>query len=145
MIDEIYLQNAIRIRRTYLKLSNNMELYQKKAQAVSDKLEVTISKIDDLQSKIEGVNKDDKKDSNYFLTELIKILNEVEEEGKALETSVDPLNNEIEKLALEEQELYRQIKEKHFNLTDDQIISSVHDRLIKENLQYEGSFFLYIP
>ena len=135
MIDEIYLQNAIRIRRTYLKLSNNMELYQKKAQAVSDKLEVTISKIDDLQSKIEGVNKDDKKDSNYFLTELIKILNEVEEEGKALETSVDPLNNEIEKLALEEQELYRQIKEKHFDLTDEQIISSVQDRLIKENLQ----------
>lgn len=135
MIDEIYLQNAIRIRRTYLKLSNNMELYQKKAQAVSDKLELTISKIDDLQSKIEGVKKDDKRDSNYFLTELIKILNEVEEEGKALETSVDPLNNEIEKLALEEQELYRQIKEKHFNLTDDQIISSVQDRLIKENLQ----------
>jgi hypothetical protein len=137
MIDEIYLQNAIRIRRTYLKLSNNMELYQKKAQAVSDKLEVTISKIDDLQSKIEESkkDKDDKKDSNYFLTELIKILNEVEEEGKALETSVDPLNNEIEKLALEEQELYRQIKEKHFDLTDEQIISSVQDRLIKENLQ----------
>lgn len=137
MIEEIYLQNAIRIRRTYLKLSNNMELYQKKAQAVSDKLESTISKIDDLQSKIEESkkDKDDKKDSNYFLIELVKILNEVEEEGKALETSVDPLNKEIEKLALEEQELYRQIKEKHFNLTDEQIISSVQDRLIKENLQ----------
>jgi phage shock protein A len=137
MIDEIYLQNAIRIRRTYLKLSNNMELYQKKAQAVSDKLEETITKIDDLQSKIEESkkDKDDKKDSNYFLIELVKILNEVEEEGKALETSVDPLNKEIEKLALEEQELYRQIKEKHFNLTDEQIISSVQDRLIKENLQ----------
>lgn len=137
MIDEIYLQNAIRIRRTYLKLSNNMELYQKKAQAVSDKLEATISKIDDLQSKIEESKKDknDKKDSTFFLTELVKILNEVEEEGKALEDSVDPLNKEIEKLALEEQELYRQIKEKHFDLTDEQIISSVQDRLIKENLQ----------
>ena len=137
MIDEIYLQNAIRIRRTYLKLSNNMELYQKKAQAVSDKLETTISKIDELQSKIEESKKDknDKKDSMFFLTELVKILNEVEEEGKALESSVDPLNKEIEKLALEEQELYRQIKEKHFNLTDEQIISSVRDRLIKENLQ----------
>lgn len=137
MIEEIYLQNAIRIRRTYLKLSNNMELYQKKAQAVSDKLEETITKIDDLQSKIEQSKKDndDKKGSNYFLIELVKILNEVEEEGKALETSVDPLNKEIEKLALEEQELYRQIKEKHFNLTDEQIISSVQDRLIKENLQ----------
>jgi len=137
MIDEIYLQNAVRIRRTYLKLSNNMDLYQKKAQAVSDKLETTISKIDELQSKIEESRRDknDKKDSNFFLTELVKILNEVEEEGKALESSVDPLNKEIEKLALEEQELYRQIKEKHFNLTDEQIISSVQDRLIKENLQ----------
>ena len=137
MIDEIYLQNAIRIRRTYLKLSNNMELYQKKAQAVSDKLESTISKIDDLQSRIQESkkDKDNKKDSNYFLIELVKILNEVEEEGKSLETSVEPLNKEIEKLALEEQELYRQIKEKHFNLTDEQIISSVQDRLIKENLQ----------
>ena len=137
MIDEIYLQNAIRIRRTYLKLSNNMELYQKKAQVVSDKLEATISKIDDLQSKIEESKKDknDKKDSTFFLTELVKILNEVEEEGKALEDSVDPLNKEIEKLALEEQELYRQIKEKHFDLTDEQIISSVQGRLIKENLQ----------
>ena len=137
MIDEIYLQNAVRIRRTYLKLSNNMDLYQKKAQAVSDKLETTISKIDELQSKIEESKRDknDKKDSNFFLTELVKILNEVEEEGKELESSVDPLNKEIEKLALEEQELYRQIKEKHFNLTDEQIISSVQDRLIKENLQ----------
>ena len=137
MIDEIYLQNAVRIRRTYLKLSNNMDLYQNKAQAVSDKLETTISKIDELQSKIEESKRDknDKKDSNFFLTELVKILNEVEEEGKALESSVDPLNKEIEKLALEEQELYRQIKEKHFNLTDEQIISSVQDRLIKENLQ----------
>jgi len=137
MVDEIYLQNAVRIRRTYLKLSNNMDLYQKKAQEVSDKLEATISKIDDLQSKLEESKKDknNSKDSNFFFMELIKILNEVEEEGKALEKSVDPLNKEIEKLSLEEQELYRQIKEKHFNLTDEQIITSVQDRLIKENLQ----------
>lgn len=137
MVDEIYLQNAVRIRRTYLKLSNNMELYQKKAQEVSDKLEATISKIDELQTQVEESRNDKsgKKDSNQFLMELVKILNEVEEDGKALENSVDPLNKEIEKLALEEQELYRQIKEKHFDLTDEQIITSVQDRLIKENLQ----------
>lgn len=135
MINENYLQNAVRIRRTYLKLSNNMELYQKKAQSVSDKLEVTISKIADLESKINQSKKNDKNDTNFFLMELVKILNEVEEEGKMLESSVEPLNKEIEKLALEEQELYRQIKEKHFNLTDDQIVSSVKERLIKESLQ----------
>jgi uncharacterized protein YbgA (DUF1722 family) len=74
------------------------------------------------------------KDINYYTTALIKALNEVEEEGKSLENLIDPLNKEIEKLALQEQELYRKIKEKHFNLTDEQIIESVKNRLIKENL-----------
>jgi hypothetical protein len=41
----------------------------------------------------------------------MKILDDVDDEGKSLEVS--PLNSDIEKLALEEQELYRQIKERH--------------------------------
>lgn len=135
MIDEIYLQNAVTIRRTYLKLSSNMDLYQKKAQAVSSKLDETISKIDTLQSKAEDSrNNKNGNDANFYLTELMKILNQVEEEGMTLENLVNPLNAEIEKLALEEQELYRQIKEKHYNLSDEQIINEVQDRLIKENL-----------
>jgi hypothetical protein len=131
MIDEKFLQDAVRIRRTYLKMSNNMNLYQKKAQQVSDRLEETIIKIDELQSKI---GKDKSQDDTYFMSELIKILNEVEDEGKSLENLVDPLNSDIEKLALEEQELYRQIKEKHYILTDEEILNSVRDRLVKENL-----------
>ena len=136
MVDEVFLQNAVRIRRTYLKLSNNMELYQKKAQQVSDKLDETITKIDDIKKQAEDSKKNRGNNQNtaYFLNELVKVLTEVEDEGKSLENLVEPLNQEIEKLALEEQELYRQIKEKHFNLTDEQIISSVRDRLIKENL-----------
>ena len=72
--------------------------------------------------------------TEYFLNELMKALQEVDDEGKSLEDLVNPLNKEIEKLALEEQELYRKIKEKHFTLTEEQIIESVRDRLIKENL-----------
>lgn len=131
MIEEKFLNDAIRIRRTYLKLANNMDFYQTKAQSVSKKLEETIIKIDSLQEKI---STDKTKDDIFFMNELVKILNEVEEEGKSLESLVEPLNRDIEKLALEEQELYRQIKEKHFNLTDDQILTSVKDRLIQENL-----------
>jgi len=134
MIDEIYLQNAVRIRRTYLKLSSNMDLYQQKAQAVSSKLDETISKIDALQSKAEDSKNNNNNDANFYLAELMKILNEVEEDGSALENLVNPLNAEIEKLTLEEQELYRQIKEKHYDLSDDEIISQVQDRLVKENL-----------
>lgn len=135
MINEIYLQNAVNIRRTYLKLSSNMDIYQRKAESISLKLDDTISKIDVLQGKAEDSrNNKNGNDTNFYLTELMKILNEVEEDGISLENLVNPLNMEIEKLALEEQELYRQIKEKHYDLSDDEIIKEVQDRLIKENL-----------
>lgn len=134
MIDEIFLENAVRIRRTYLKLSNNMELYQKKAQEVASRLDGTLEKIDELTKKSEESKKSSNPDTMKLLNELMNILKTVEEDGEALENLVDPLNKDIEKLALEEQELYRQIKEKHNNLTDDQIISVVKSRLEMENL-----------
>ena len=136
MVDEVFLQNAIRIRRTYLKLSNNMELYQRKAQQVSDKLDETVTKIEQIEkdAKESRESKSTGNSTEYFLNELMKALQEVDDEGKSLEDLVNPLNKEIEKLALEEQELYRKIKEKHFTLTEEQIIESVRDRLIKENL-----------
>lgn len=137
MVDEVFLQNAVRIRRTYLKLSNNMGLYQKKAQQVSDKLNDTVSRIEEIETEIKESRKTKKDSDNgteYFLNELMKALQEVDDEGKSLEGLVNPLNKEIEKLALEEQELYRKIKEKHFTLTDEQIVESIRDRLIKENL-----------
>lgn len=136
MVDEVFLQNAVRIRRTYLKLSNNMDLYQKKAQKVSDKLDETLARIEEIEKEAkESRNlKTSSNNTEYFLNELMKALQEVDDEGKSLENLVNPLNKEIEKLALEEQELYRKIKEKHFTLTDEQIIESVRDRLIKENL-----------
>ena len=65
---------------------------------------------------------------------MLEILEEVDSEGKRLEDLVDPLNKEIEKLALEEQELYRQIVEHHPELTEDQIVNFVRDRLLKEGL-----------
>ena len=70
-----------------------------------------------------------------MLSELLNILNDIDIEGKSLEDLVSPLNEDIEKLGLEEHELYRQIKQKHYDLTDEQIIQVVKDRLIKENLQ----------
>jgi ATP-dependent Lon protease len=136
MVDEVFLQNAVRIRRTYLKLSNNMDLYQKKAQKVSDKLDETLLRVEEIEKEAKE-SRNSKASSNnteYYLNELMKALQEVDDEGKSLEDLVNPLNKEIEKLALEEQELYRKIKEKHFTLTDEQIIESVRDRLIKENL-----------
>ena len=131
MIDEIFLENAIRIRRKYLKLSNNMDLYQKKAEETSKILDRTLIEVDVINDKAKNGKEED---TQSLLHELVKVLNNVEEEGKLLEKMVEPINIEIEKLALEEQELFRQIKIKHNNLTDDEIIECVKNRLITEEL-----------
>ena len=134
MVDEVFLQNAVRIRRTYLKMTNNMDLYQKKAKEIVGKLDETLIKIDNLQKVAEEDKKNSVVGNQNLLNDLLGILNDIDIEGKSLEDLVSPLNQEIEKLGLEEQELYRKIKEKHYDLTDEQIIESVKNRLIKENL-----------
>lgn len=134
MVDEVFLQNAVRIRRTYLKMTNNMDLYQKKAKEIVGKLDETLIRIDNLQKVAEKDKNNSVVGNQNLLNDLLGILNDIDTEGKSLEDLVSPLNQEIEKLALEEQELYRQIKEKHYDLTDEQIIESVKNRLIKENL-----------
>ena len=131
MIEEKYLKMSISIRRTYLKLINNLDLYHNRALKVSSNLTETLAKLDTIQ---EGLDLKDKPSSKETLDKILNILQEVEDEGKKLETLIDPINLEIEKLGREEQELYRQIVEHHPELTEDQIVNSVRDRLLKEGL-----------
>ena len=53
MIDENFLQSAIHIRRTYLKMSNNMDFYRKAAESVVERLEETMVKVGDIQKEAE--------------------------------------------------------------------------------------------
>ncbi len=133
MIDEVFLESAVRIRRDYLKISNNMGMYHKRSKEILDMLNDTITKIDSLQEEIEE-SKKESRPSNDSLNKLIEILKDVEQEGEKLERLAEPLNKKIEELAKEEKELYRQIKSKHNDLSDQQIIESVKNRLEKENL-----------
>jgi predicted phage-related endonuclease len=136
MIDEKYLQMAINIRRTYLKQINNLDLYRSRALQISDRLEETVKKLDDFNKEVEesSKSKNNKISQVEVFEKLLKIIDEVEDEGKRLENLVDPINTEIEKLAKEEMELYKQIVDSHPKLTEDQIVEIVRDRLIKEGL-----------
>ena len=140
MVDEKYLQMSITIRRTYLKLINNLDLYRSRALQISERLEDTVKKIDELNKEAEESAKKKSTSSNISQIEvfekLLKIIDEVDDEGKRLENLISPINTEIEKLAKEEMELYQMIVNSHPNLTEDQIVESVKDRLIKEGLSY---------
>jgi predicted nucleic acid-binding Zn-ribbon protein len=135
MVDEVFLQRAVTIRRTYLKVSNNLDFYFKRANGIVKSLDDILLKISKIQEEVsDEKNKNDRATAEKAAAELNKIIGELEVEGKRLQESIDPLNREIEKLALEEQELYRQIKEKNSTLTEEQIVSSVRKRLEDENL-----------
>jgi len=137
MVDEKYLQMAINIRRTYLKLINNMDLYRARALQVSERLDETLKKLDTFNEKLNTKNPDAKKvnlTEREVFESLLKIIDEIDEEGKKLENLISPVNVEIEKLSKEEMELYRLIVDNHPMLTEDQIVEKVQDRLIKEGL-----------
>lgn len=134
MIDEKYLQKAIRIRRTYLKLINNMDLYKARATQISENLDKTLKDLDNFQKDLNKKDRKESTDEKALFEKLLKIIDNIEEEGKRLEKLIEPVNFEIEKLAKEEIELYDQILDGHSNLTEDQIVEKVQDRLIKEGL-----------
>ena len=134
MIDEKYLQKAIRIRRTYLKLINNMDLYRARATQISENLDKTLKDLDNFQKDLNKKDRKESIDEKALFEKLLKIIDNIEEEGKRLEKLIEPVNFEIEKLAKEEIELYDQILDGHSNLTEDQIVDKVQDRLIKEGL-----------
>jgi hypothetical protein len=133
MIDERFLLAAVNIRKTYINMLSDLNKYQEKAKE-------TLQMLNDAYKKLDNLEKDMKKEENKnnesysSLNELLKIIDEIETEGKKLENFTNPINKEIEKLALEEQELYKQICLNHPDLTEEQIVECVKERLLKENL-----------
>jgi predicted transcriptional regulator len=130
MINESFLQSAVRIRREYLKISNNMALYHNRAKEVISILEESVEKLEKIQSGVE----DKSENANTSISKVLEVIKDIEEEGVRLESLVEPMNKEIERLSKEETELYRQIKEKHSDLTEDQIVESVRQRLTAEGI-----------
>jgi predicted nucleic acid-binding Zn-ribbon protein len=135
MIEEKFLVAAVNIKRSYLKLTSNLDFYKRRAEQTLEKLQEAYGKVETLENEIKELKK--QKDQNAdpnLTTKVLSILSEIEEEGNRIEKFVEPLNKEIEKLAIEEGELYRIIVETHPNLSEEQIVEAVRLRLKKEGL-----------
>lgn len=133
MIEERFLIAAINIRKTYLKLTSNLDLYMNKAEGTLKALESAYEEVVKIDKRLKEAKKS-KKTIEPVTEDLLKIISDIEEEGNRIEKFAEPLNKEIESLAIEEQELYRNICEAHNNLSEEQIVDIVRKRLIKENL-----------
>jgi flagellar biosynthesis chaperone FliJ len=136
MIDEHFYQASINIRKTYLKLTGDMDEYRKIVEQSMKSLQRSIVDIERVQKDLKDIRKSKYEVENNINTieKVTEILNSIEMEGNRLESFINPINKEIEKLAEEEQILYKKICERHSNLTEAQIVEAVRLRLKKENL-----------
>lgn len=135
MIEEQFLESAIQIRRTYLKLTNNLSLYQKRAEEIVNVLEKSINKLESLQKEIKDTKAGKSNMTNEkAINEVLSTINDVEQEGERLNSLFEPLNKEIEKLGKEEAELWNRIIEKHSDIPEDKIIEIFKSRLEREGL-----------
>lgn len=135
MIHEKFVISAINIRRKFLKVSSSLDVYHLKAKSLVDGLNEAVKKLENLDEVLKNGHKVGKKLSEKeAINELLKIINDIEDEGKSIEKLTEPVNKEIERLALEEQELYQQIKKSHPNLSDKQIVGFISKKLKEEGL-----------
>lgn len=131
MIEERFIKRAVEIRRDYVKITRDISVYESKAKQVLETLESTVAKLNSIQDKIKKkiiTNADDAS------KKIMDILSDVEKEGERLEKMIDPLNDQIEKLRVEENELYRLIKEKYPKVSDQDIVKQIQEEIKKANL-----------
>ena len=92
MIDERFLIAAVNIRRKYLKLSSNLDLYR-------DKAEDTLEELQKAKEKLTKIEKGDYDKENLSgLQEILNIIVGLEDSQRSFEKTLEPLNKEIEKL-----------------------------------------------
>jgi hypothetical protein len=131
MIEERFLIGAINIRRVYIKLVSNLDFYKERAESTLKMLEAAEKDLDDVKKNI---NKKSDESPDDLVERIMNIFNDIENEGNKIEKFVEPLNKEIERLGIEERELYKRICDFHSTLSESQIVDIVQERLKKENL-----------
>jgi|LauGreDrversion4_2_1035121.scaffolds.fasta_scaffold07776_8 hypothetical protein len=140
MINKIFLDAAVEIRKKYIENLMDIERSTKRLDITKQKLSDAESKMSKIIKDIELKQKKRKLEENldpYVKAksdEMISILQEIEDEGESLENYIKDINEKNEKLIKEEIELKRLINQKHPDLKDEEIKRIVIQRIEKEGL-----------
>lgn len=134
MIDEVFLTAAIGIKKKYYQLTSDLTRYEAMVEKTQDLVQNALDKVTAIDSDLHDPQKRKMMSNSSVMKEVDMLLAKLDEDAKRLEEYINPMNEGIEKLAIEEEELYRQITIRHPYLSQDDIVKSVSDRLKKEGL-----------
>ena len=133
MIQERYLQSAVNLKKAYIKLFTDLEKYQTMAQNTLRVLQKAMGDMDRIERKADEARKSKQPPENS-MESVLEVISNIEEEGTRIENLIKPINDDIEKLAMEERVLYEKICEAHPDLDEETIVYVVSARLKQEGL-----------
>lgn len=113
MIDKIYIEEAIRIRKEYLKNLLNVTKFEKVYQELFEKLEKEKEKVSNFDADI--ITQDD----------IFKYVKQLEVELNLILDKIRPYIEKIDDLDNEQRILYNNIKEKYIDITDEEIYKEI--------------------
>ena len=129
MISEFYLKKALNIRKEYLSIVSNINIFENMSKDILKIIEGKLEELNTLQSKI-----NEKKVSNIESAKdsLLKIILDLEEESNNIEKSVNDLTSRIDKLKINEKELFADLRKNYQNLTNEEIRNQIHKYIDKK-------------
>ena len=132
MIQELYLKEAINIRKEYISLMKDVEGYKVFSNNMTNFIQ---NKTDELKSLQEKINLGQEKNVELAKNKVLKVITDFESEAKKLDVIITKFNGEMEKLKESELSLYRNIKQTYPELTDDTIRKEIYDYLVENNIK----------
>lgn len=128
MIDSQLIDSAIVIRKEYLKLVSTLNKYQDN---VSDLSKFLLEKIDAMSKYNNDVVKNIRTQSDITKVsdQILRNIQEIEDEEKKLSKKVNEINIKLEKLRSDETVLYNKIVDRYPNLSESEIIQEIQSRL----------------
>ncbi len=128
MIDKQLIESAKFIRKDYLTQSKKLAKYYEDVKHLGSFL---LKKVDELKkfndTSIRKIKNND--DLSKVTNHILKEISEIEVEERKVRERVEKINVDLEKLKKDEENLYIEIKDRHPNLTDDEIVKEIHKHL----------------
>lgn len=126
IIDEHYIDNAIRIRKEYLKMTDKLSDCEDRIEVLNNKLLSESKSLEDLSENLNKFNSAEEAQASIF-----DKLNEVEIHLKKINDIYEPIHEKIEELKDQENLLYETICQKYPNLSNESIVHEINSHLEK--------------
>lgn len=124
MIDNFYIESAKSIRKEYLEQLNALVSYQPELKKVADMFLIA-------SKELEDYNKNIMKEKSVEIVKnyIVEKLDKLQAESNKLTQKVEPINDRIEKLKVDEVNLYNSIRNKYTNMTEKEIRDEIQKNL----------------